>query len=67
MKKGRGSSRDPQRIPRPKKRIRTTMFDLIKALTDEIKPGEEVLVPLIVLDMMETGLLKFIGHPNAAK
>jgi hypothetical protein len=43
------------------------MFDLIKAINDEIKAGEEFLVPLIVLDMMQTGLLKFIGPPNAQK
>ena len=43
------------------------MFDLIKAIDDEIKTGEEVLVPLVVLHMMKTGLLKFIDHPNAQK
>ena len=44
--------------------IRTTMVDLIRALNDELKTGEEVLVPFIVLDMMDRGLLKFVDSPK---
>jgi len=40
------------------------MLDLITALNNEIKAGEEILVPFIMLDMMEKGMLKFVGPPK---
>jgi len=53
--------------PSPRKRIKTTMYNLISALNEEVEAGETILVPLIVLDMMENGLLKFIRHPNTSR
>jgi len=47
-----------------KTRVTTTMLDLLRALNSEVKAGEEVLVPFIVVDMMERGLLKFIDRPK---
>jgi hypothetical protein len=59
MKRKKDSSHHPQWIPGPKMRMKTTMFGLIRALNDEIKPGEEKLVPLAVMDMIKRGLIKF--------
>ena len=47
-------------------KIKTTMADLLKALNNEVKPGEHALVPFIVVDMMDRGMLKFV-NPNAKK
>ena len=57
----------PQWSPSPIKKIRTTMYNLISALNEEVEAGEKILVPLIVLDMMEKRLLKFIRHPNTSR
>jgi hypothetical protein len=48
----------------PKVRIRATMFDLIRALQEQMKAEEESLVPLIVIHMIDTGLLKFVNKPG---
>ena len=64
MKRERGSSRHLQWDSRRKIRIKTTMVDLVGALNYEVKAGEEVLVPFIVLDMMKRGLLKFVNPPK---
>jgi hypothetical protein len=61
MKKEEGSSRRLEWNARRKIKVKTTMLELVSALNNEIKSGEEVLVPLIVLDMMDKGLLKFIS------
>jgi hypothetical protein len=64
MKREEGSPRRLEWNSRRKIKIKTTMLDLVSALNNEIKSGEEVLVPLIVLDMMDKGLLKFISQPR---
>ena len=67
MNRKRGTDLPPQWGPCPRKKIRTTMYNLISAINEEVKAGEKILVPLIVLDMMEKGLLKFIRHPNTSR
>ena len=47
-------------------KIKTTMADLLKALNSEVRPGEHGLVPFIVVDMMDRGMLKFVS-PTAKK
>jgi hypothetical protein len=64
MKREEGFPRRLEWNSRRKIKIKTTMLDLVSALNNEIKSGEEVLVPLIVLDMMDKGLLKFISQPR---
>jgi len=64
MERKRDSSHHLQSNSRRKIRVRTTMLDLITALNNEIKAGEEILVPFIMLDMMEKGMLKFVGPPK---
>lgn len=64
MERKRDSSRHLQPNPRRKIRVRTTMLDLLNALNNEINAGEEILVPFIMLDMMERGMLKFVGPPK---
>jgi hypothetical protein len=49
--------------PRRKIKIKTTMGDLLRALNSELRVGEQGLVPFIVVDMMERGLLKFVNPP----
>jgi hypothetical protein len=43
------------------------MYNLISALNEEVEAGETILVPLIVLDMMENGILKFIRPSNTSR
>ena len=43
------------------------MYNLISALNEEVEAGEKILVPLIVIDMMEKGLLKFTRNPNTSR
>ena len=43
-------------------KIRTTLFDLLKVLNEEVRVGEEELVAKIVYYWIESGRLKFIPH-----
>ena len=43
-------------------KIRTTLFDLLKVLDEEVRVGEEELVAKIVYYWIESGRLKFIPH-----
>lgn len=38
-----------------KSTIKTTLYELIELVSEEIRPGEEKLVPVIVNHMLETG------------
>jgi hypothetical protein len=40
--------------------IISTLYDLIEALGEAIQPGEERLVPIVVLDLMQSGQLRFL-------
>jgi len=52
----------------PRKRtIRTTLYELIEAIEDEVKPGEEELVTATVLDLMESGKIKLRQRRKAFK
>ena len=42
-------------------KIRTTLFDLLKVLDEEVRVGEEELVAKIVYYWIESGRLKFIS------
>ena len=67
MNRKRGIDPHAQWNPGPRKRIRTTMYNLISALNEEVEAGAKVLVPLIVMDMLEKGLVKFTRNPNTSK
>jgi hypothetical protein len=43
-------------------KIRTTLFDLLKVLDEEVRAGEEDLVAKIVYYWIESGRLKFVLH-----
>ena len=43
-------------------KIRTTLFDLLTILNEEVRVGEEELVAKIVYYWIESGRLKFIPH-----
>ncbi len=43
-------------------RIRTTLFDLLEVLNEEVRAEEEKLVEKIIYSWIESGRLKFIFH-----
>jgi len=42
-------------------RIRTTLYDLIEAISEEIRSKEDGLIAQTVSHLVDTGKLKFIG------
>ena len=44
--------------------ITTTLFDLIAALNDQVKPGEEDVVTAAVVHLCQTGRLRFLRGPQ---
>lgn len=40
--------------------IKSTLYDLIEAISDEVEQGEENLITASVLDLIESGKIKFI-------
>ena len=53
--------------PRPEKEVETTLYDLISALSDELGPEEEELILPILIDLMNSGRLKFIDGERRHK
>ena len=43
------------RTAKRRSNVCTTLYDLIKLVSEEIRPGEEKLVPVIVNHILETG------------
>jgi len=43
--------------------IKTTLYELIRAIGEEVQPGEDRLVAAVVLCLFETGKVNFIGEP----
>ena len=41
--------------------VETTLYDLIEAIGDQVQPGEDRLVVEAVLDLIDTGQVKFPG------
>lgn len=41
--------------------IKTTLYDLIEAIDEEMDPGEEWLVSRSVLHLLDTGKARFLG------
>jgi hypothetical protein len=41
--------------------LQTTLYDLIEAVSDEVRPNEEALVPAIVVRLLRSHKIKFIG------
>jgi hypothetical protein len=42
------------------RRVRTTLFDLLMVLNEEVTAGEEELIPQIVYYYIKSGKLKFV-------
>jgi hypothetical protein len=40
---------------------KTTLYQLIEAISEEVKPGEDWLVVETVLDLIDTGQIVFLG------
>ncbi len=47
---------------RQPKTIRTTLYDLIEALNDEVKPEEADLVVPVIMHLLRTGRITFPGQ-----
>jgi len=47
--------------------VKTTLCELIEAINEELQPGEEHLVSTIVLHLLDTGNIKFLGDPEEIK
>ena len=47
--------------------IITTLYELIKAISGELKPGEEHLLSIVVKDLFTTGRLEFIDNMERLK
>jgi hypothetical protein len=50
------------KVPR-RKRMVTTLYDLIAAVNDSIAPGEEELVTVAVVDLLHAGRVTYRGRP----
>jgi len=50
---------------RPVAGITTTLYDLVGAIQEEARPGEEAFVTDIVLRLMDRGRMKFLDHVAA--
>ena len=46
----------------PKSSTRTSLYDLIEAISEELYPGEDKLVAEIVMHLFESGQVKFIAQ-----
>jgi hypothetical protein len=44
--------------------IMTTLYDLMAALNDASVPGEEELITVAVVDLCQTGRLRFLARPH---
>lgn len=55
--------RDKTRYPRTIN-IETTLYDLIEAISDEIRAEEDGLIVETIYHLIDTGRLKFIGFPK---
>lgn len=47
--------------------VETTLFDLVAALTDELSPEEEELALPLLVDLLNSGRVKFIEGPRQYK
>jgi hypothetical protein len=53
--------------PRPSTTVETTLYDLISALSDELEPEEEALILPILIDLMNSGRIKFVDGDQRYK
>jgi predicted HTH domain antitoxin len=42
--------------------VKATLYELIDAISDEVQPAEDRLVAEVVIDLFETGKIKFKGN-----
>ena len=55
--------------PKPKKVIstETTLYELIEAISDIVAPGEERLIPEIVLNLINSGQIRILSSLDYLK
>jgi len=44
--------------------IRTTLYELIEAICEEVPPEENWVVNEVVLHLLRTGQIRLVGHPQ---
>ena len=47
-------------------RVRTTLYDLVAAIGEEVQSGEEHLIAWTVAHLIKTGQMKFIRYPKGS-
>lgn len=47
--------------------IRTTLYELIEAICEEVPPEEDWVVNEVVLHLLKTGQIKFVDHSEDFK
>ncbi len=40
--------------------IKTTLYQLIGAISDAVKPGEEILIPAVVINLIESEKIRML-------
>jgi hypothetical protein len=53
--------------PKPSTTVETTLYDLISALSDELETEEEALLLPILIDLMNSGRIKFVDSERRYK
>jgi hypothetical protein len=53
--------------PKPSTTVETTLYDLISALSDELETEEEELILPILIDLMNSGRIKFVDGKRRYK
>ncbi|HEY7493938.1 MAG TPA: hypothetical protein VIH59_22900 [Candidatus Tectomicrobia bacterium] len=62
-----GDSTAVERKVPSRRRIVTTLYDLIAALQDSSAPGEEALVTAAVVHLLHSGRVKFLDRPEGCE
>jgi hypothetical protein len=55
-----------EQAPQELKTDKTTLYELIEAISDQVQPEEDLLVVEAVLDLIDTGQIKFPGSMGEA-
>jgi predicted DNA-binding protein len=42
--------------------IRTTLYNLVEAINEELEPGEDWMISAALVDLVRTGRLRFLGE-----
>ena len=60
MKKSLGKNRLEHRKEAGSEKLKISLYDLIEAVSDEMKPGEDNLIPETIQHLFDSGQARFI-------